>query len=61
MTDIRVLAVLACALVLSGCGNQIGDITVEGRTGLMRSDTGDVLIRVQPCGLPLELAQLSMP
>lgn len=61
MTDIRVPAVLACALMLSGCGNQIGDITVEGRTGLVRSATGDVLIRVQPCGLPLEVVSVAGP
>lgn len=52
---------LACCLAVSSCGNYIGDVTVEGRTGLMRSDTGDVLIRVQPCGLAIDLVSVSGP
>lgn len=53
--------VLAGCLAVSSCGNYIGDVTVEGRTGLMRSETGDVLIRVQPCGLAVDLVSVAGP
>lgn len=53
--------VLACCLTVSSCGNNVGDTTVEGYTGLMRSETGDVLIRVQPCGLPVEVVSMAGP
>ena len=43
----QLTVLLICGLALSGCGNYLGDVTVEGRSGLARSEAGDVIIRVQ--------------
>lgn len=57
----QLTVLLICALALSGCGNAIGNVTVEGRSGLARSESGDVIIRVQPCGLPVDTVDVSGP
>lgn len=57
----QLTVLLICGLALSGCGNYLGDVTVEGRSGLARSEAGDVIIRVQPCGLPIDSVRVSGP
>src|SRR5699024_1607971 len=55
------LVVLFCSVTASSCGNYLGDVTLEGRTGLTLSETGDILILVQPCGLPIDVVDVSGP
>ena len=59
--SITLVAVLLGVASLSGCGNYLGDVTLSGRTGLMLSAAGDILIRVQPCGLPIDAVDVSGP
>lgn len=62
MLRVRQLTILLIfGLTLSGCGNYLGDVTVKGRTGLELSEAGNVVIRVQPCGLPIDLVDVSGP
>lgn len=55
------LVVLFCSVTTSSCGNYLGDVTLQGRTGITLSETGDMLIRVQPCGLPIDVVDVSGP
>lgn len=57
----QLIVLLTCGLALSGCGNYLGDVTVKGRTGLALSEVGNVVIRVQPCGLAIDLVDISGP
>lgn len=59
---IKTLAALViCGLTVSGCGNYVGDITVKGRAGFSVSEAGNLIVRVQPCGLPINAVNISGP
>lgn len=54
-------ALMICGVAVSGCGNYLGDINVKGRAGFSVSETGNLIIRVQPCGLPIDAINISGP
>lgn len=59
---IKTLAALViCGLTVSGCGNYLGDINVKGRAGFSVSEAGNLIVRVQPCGLPINAMNISGP
>ncbi len=59
---IKTLAALViCGLTVSGCGNYLGDINVKGRAGFSVSEAGNLIVRVQPCGLPIDTVDMAGP
>ncbi|BAU94983.1 hypothetical protein N24_0721 [Corynebacterium suranareeae] len=52
---------MICSVGVSGCGNYLGDINVKGRAGFSVSESGDLIVRVQPCGLPIDTVDMAGP